>query len=133
MNTELVIFDLDGTLLNTLEDLTDSTNFILKYFNYSTRSIDEVRNFVGNGVAKLIERAIPYGLNNPNYKKCLELFKDNYKANMNNKTAPYSGIMEMLLELKKMGVKIAVVSNKFDEAVRNLCDKYFEDLIDFSA
>ncbi|MBO6256480.1 HAD family hydrolase [bacterium] len=133
MNTKLVIFDLDGTLLNTLEDLTDSTNFILKYFNYSTRSIDEVRNFVGNGVAKLIERAIPYGLNNPNYKKCLELFKDNYKANMNNKTAPYSGIMEMLLELKKMGVKIAVVSNKFDEAVRNLCDKYFEDLIDFSA
>ena len=90
MNTKLVIFDLDGTLLNTLEDLTDSTNFILKYFNYSTRSIDEVRNFVGNGVAKLIERAIPYGLNNPNYKKCLELFKDNYKANMNNKTAPYS-------------------------------------------
>lgn len=133
MNTELVIFDLDGTLLNTLEDLADSTNYALKTFNYSTRSIDEVRNFVGNGVDKLIERAIPDGLNNPNYKKCLELFKNNYKANMNNKTTTYPGIMEMLEELKKMNVKTAVVSNKFDEAVRDLCSKYFNGLIDFSA
>lgn len=132
MNTELVIFDLDGTLLNTLEDLADSTNYALKTFNYPTRTIDEVRNFVGNGVAKLIERAIPDGLYNPNYKKCLELFKNNYKANMNNKTAPYSGIMELLEELKKMNVKTAVVSNKFDEAVRDLCCKYFNGLIDFS-
>lgn len=128
-----VIFDLDGTLLNTLDDLADSTNYALSEFGYPTRTIDEVRQFVGNGVAKLIERAIPEGKNNPNFEKCLAIFKENYAQNMYNKTAPYNGIIEMLSNLKSKGIKIAVVSNKFDLAVKELCKKYFEGFIDFAA
>lgn len=128
-----VIFDLDGTLLNTLDDLADSTNYALSRFGYPTRTIDEVRQFVGNGVAKLIERAIPEGKNNPNFEKCLAIFKENYAQNMYNKTAPYNGIIEMLSNLKSKGIKIAVVSNKFDLAVKELCKKYFEGFIDFAA
>ncbi len=128
-----VIFDLDGTLLNTLDDLADSTNYALSRFGYPTRTIDEVRQFVGNGVAKLIERAIPEGKNNPNFEKCLAIFKENYAQNMYNKTAPYNGIIEMLSNLKSKEIKIAVVSNKFDLAVKELCKKYFEGFIDFAA
>lgn len=128
-----VIFDLDGTLLNTLDDLADSTNYALSKFGYPIRTIEEVRQFVGNGVAKLIERAIPDGKNNPNFEKCLSIFKENYAQNMYNKTAPYNGIIEMLSNLKSKGIKIAVVSNKFDLAVKELCKKYFEGFIDFAA
>lgn len=128
-----VIFDLDGTLLNTLDDLAASTNYALSRFGYPTRTIEEVRQFVGNGVAKLIERAIPEGKNNPNFEKCLAIFKENYAQNMYNKTAPYNGIIEMLSNLKSKGIKIAVVSNKFDLAVKELCKKYFEGFIDFAA
>ena len=128
-----VIFDLDGTLLNTLDDLADSTNYALSRFGYPARTIEEVRQFVGNGVAKLIERAIPEGKNNPNFEKCLAIFKENYAQNMYNKTAPYNGIIEMLSNLKSKGIKIAVVSNKFDLAVKELCKKYFEGFIDFAA
>lgn len=128
-----VIFDLDGTLLNTLDDLADSTNYALSKFGYPTRTIGEVRQFVGNGVAKLIERAIPEGKNNPNFEKCLSIFKENYAQNMYNKTAPYNGIIEMLSNLKSKGIKIAVVSNKFDLAVKELCKQYFEGFIDFAA
>ena len=120
-----VIFDLDGTLLNTLDDLADSTNYALSKFGYPTRTIDEVRQFVGNGV--------PEGKNNPNFEKCLAIFKENYAQNMYNKTAPYNGIIEMLSNLKSKGIKIAVVSNKFDLAVKELCKKYFEGFIDFAA
>lgn len=130
MKINTVIFDLDGTLLNTLNDLADSTNFSLVQFGYPQRTIEEVRNFVGNGVAKLIERAIPEGKNNPNFDKCLEIFKTHYSQNMYNKTAPYNGILEMLSNLRDKGYKIAVVSNKFDTAVKELCKKYFPNLID---
>lgn len=130
---KIVIFDLDGTLLNTLDDLADSTNYALSKFGYPTRTIEEVQQFVGNGVAKLIERAIPDGKNNPNFEKCLSIFKENYAQNMYNKTAPYNGIIEMLSNLKSKGIKIAVVSNKFDLAVKELCKKYFEGFIDFAA
>lgn len=127
MKKQAIIFDLDGTLLNTLDDLADSTNFALKQFNYPSHTIDEIRNFVGNGVAKLIERAIP---EQTNFEKCLKVFKQHYSQNMYNKTAPYKGILPMLLELKQKGYKIAVVSNKYDAAVKELCQKYFPNLID---
>ena len=130
---KIVIFDLDGTLLNTLDDLADSTNYALAKFGYPTRTIEEVRQFVGNGVAKLIERAIPDGKKNPNFEKCLAIFKENYAQNMYNKTAPYVGILEMLSNLKSKGLKIAVVSNKFELAVKELCKKYFDGYIDFAA
>ncbi len=128
-----VIFDLDGTLLYTLEDLTDSVNFSLKKYNYPQKTIDQIRNAVGNGVYKLCERVVPEGKNNPLYNEILETFKQNYSNNMFNKTSPYEGIIPLLHDLKSNNYKIAVVSNKFDSAVRDLCTKYFNGLIDFAA
>lgn len=133
MRKKIVIFDLDGTLLNTLDDLTDSTNFMLEKFNYPKRTKEEIRNFVGNGVAKLIERAIPYGKNNSDFENCVKTFKEIYSQNMYNKTAPYDGVIDMLNILKNNNYKISVVSNKFDMAVKELCKKYFLNLIDFSS
>ena len=132
MQKKIVIFDMDGTLLNTLEDLMISTNYVLSQFNYTTHTIEEVSFFVGNGVAKLIERAIPNGLNNPNYEKCLEIFKEYYAKNMYNNTSTYKGIPELLKYLKEKNLKTAVVSNKFDLAVKELSKKYFGDLIDIA-
>ena len=132
MQKKIFIFDMDGTLLNTLEDLMISTNYALSKFGYKSHSIDEIRQFVGNGVAKLIERAIPNGLNNENYEECLKIFKEHYAKNMYNHTAVYDGILEMLKALKEKGIKTAVVSNKFDLAVKDLSNKYFGNLIDIA-
>lgn len=132
MQKKIFIFDMDGTLLNTLEDLMISTNYALSQFDYPTHTIEEIRFFVGNGVAKLIERAIPDGLNNSNYEKCLEIFKKHYAKNMYNHTSAYVGIPELLKNLKDKGIKTAVVSNKFDLAVKELSNKYFGDLIDIA-
>ena len=129
---KIFIFDMDGTLLNTLEDLMISTNYALSQFNYPTHTLEEIRFFVGNGVAKLIERAIPNGVNNLNYEKCLEIFKAHYAKNMYNHTSVYDGISEMLENLKNKGIKTAVVSNKFDLAVKELSKKYFGNLIDIA-
>ena len=133
MKKKIVIFDLDGTLINTLEDLKNSTNYAHSCLNYPTKTIDEICQFVGNGVAKLIERAIPDGKDNPDFQQCLETFKNHYSKNMYNKTAPYNKIPQMLKTLKQKGYITAVVSNKFDMAVKELCSKYFPDLIDFAA
>lgn len=130
MSINTVIFDLDGTLLYTLEDLADSTNYALKFFGYPERTIEEVKEFVGNGVSLLIERAIPDGKQNTNFENCLNMFKQHYSDNMYNKTKPYDGIIELLTSLKQQNYKIAVVSNKFDSAVKNLCEKYFFGLVD---
>ncbi len=127
-----VIFDMDGTILDTLEDLKESTNFALKSFGFPTRTLDEVRNFVGNGVRILFERAVPKNCDKNTLEKCIEIFKKHYSENMYNHTKPYNGILKILKELKNDGVKIAVVSNKFDEAVKILSEKYFKDLIDIS-
>lgn len=128
-----VIFDLDGTLLNTLEGLKNSTNFALREFGYSEHPIENIRKFVGNGVAKLIERALPDGTANPDYEKCLKTFKEHYSKTMESATRPYDGVVELLKELKSRDMKIAVLSNKFDTAVKTLCDKYFSGLIDIAA
>ena len=124
-----IIFDLDGTLLNTLEGLKNSTNFALKKFNSPEITLEQTRSFVGNGVQKLIERAIPNGEKNPDFEKCLNTFKEHYSKTMYQKTVAYDGIEDMLTELKKRGVKTGVVSNKFDTAVKELCKNYFDGLI----
>lgn len=126
------IFDLDGTLLYTLEDLTDSTNYALGCFNYSPCTVSQVRSYVGNGVRLLIARAIPQGEDNPVFEECLKTFKSHYKNNMYNKTKPYDGVMEILTRLKKLGIKTAVVSNKFDTATKELCSHYFDKKIDIA-
>lgn len=132
MTINAVIFDLDGTLLNTIEDLTESTNFALSAFGFPVKTVSEVNSYVGNGVAKLIERAIPGGKNNKDFEPCLKMFKYHYSNNMQNLTKPYKGIAELLKSLKERGIKTAVVSNKFDSAVRELTEKYFSGLIDIS-
>ena len=125
-----VIFDLDGTLLNTLEDLKEAANFALSEFGYPKRSLEEIRCFVGNGVRKLIERAVPEACEN--IDECLCVFKKNYSENMCNNTVPYNGTLKILKDLQDNGVKIGVVSNKFDSAVKELCKKYFGNLVDIA-
>ena len=124
---DTVIFDLDGTLLDTLEDLCDSTNFALRYFGYPERTLTEIRSFVGNGIGVLIEKALPEGKANIHYEKVLKIFKEHYATNCNNKTRAYDGIYDLLDKLKLNGYKIAVVSNKVDSAVKELCQRYFKD------
>lgn len=126
---DTVIFDLDGTLLNTLDDLTDSVNYALELNDFPARTIEEVRSFVGNGVARLMELSIPYGLDNPQYDKCLADFRNHYSENMQNKTGTYNGILELLKELSTEDYKLAIVSNKFDSAVKGLNQIYFKEYI----
>lgn len=126
---DTVVFDLDGTLLNTLEDLTDSVNFALARYGFPGRKTAEVRSFLGNGAARLMELSIPDGMNNPQYEKCVADFRNHYSVNMQNKTLAYKGIMELLGQLSKEDYKIAIVSNKFDKAVKELNQVYFGEYI----
>ncbi len=129
---EAVVFDLDGTLLNTLDDLCDSVNYALVNKGYPKRSLDEVRSFVGNGVEKLMMRAVPENTSEEDALEALSIFKNHYKLNSKNKTKPYEGIMDLLKELKRNGFKMAIVSNKFDEAVKELNKEFFGEYIDFA-
>lgn len=99
------IFDLDGTLLYTLEDLKESVNFALAKYDYAPRTLEEVRNFVGNGVRLLMERAVPQGAENPDFEAILKCFKEHYAENMYNKTKPFDGILEMLEVLQNAVTK----------------------------
>ena len=130
--TDTVIFDLDGTLLDTLEDLTDSVNHAMEKFGFPVHTIEEIRTFVGNGAPKLLERSIPDGVANPDYEAALTAFKAHYAEHCEDKTGPYEGVPEMLAGLKEQGYHLAVVSNKFDGAVKKLCKKYFGEFISVS-
>ena len=124
------IFDLDGTLLSTLGDLAASCNYALRTNGLPERTIDEVRQFVGNGVKKLMERAIPGGLDNYKFDKTYADFRQHYMQHNLDTTKPYDGVMEMLEELRKRGKKVAVVSNKFYAATQELCRHFFgEELV----
>ncbi|NLJ96893.1 MAG: HAD family hydrolase [Clostridiales bacterium] len=125
MRYDTIIFVLDGTLLNTLDDLKDSLNFSLTNHGYEPRTLEEVRRFVGNGVGKLVERSLPLHTSQEDAETCLATFKDHYNKNMQNKTRPYDGIMELLLDLNRFGFNLAIVSNKFDTAVKELAKEYF--------
>ena len=129
MKYKTVIFDLDGTLLDTLQDLTNSVNFALQAMKYPERTLSEVRMFVGNGIGKLIERAVPKGTNTLDIQKTLQIFKSHYEQHCEDYTAPYPGIYELLDFLKEQGVQTAIVSNKADFAVKKLCKKYFANSI----
>ena len=132
MKYMIAIFDLDGTILNTLEDLADSTNYALKTCGYPERTMDEVRQFVGNGIRKLMERAVPEGTPAEEVDRVHETFTAHYKVHCADKTRPYDGIMELLQNLKKDGCKLAVVSNKADYGVQELCKQYFDRVFDFA-
>ncbi len=126
---ETYIFDLDGTLLSTLNDLAASTNYALRTHHMPERTLDEVRQFVGNGVKKLMERAIPGGTDNPDFDNTYATFRQHYMQHNLDTTKPYPGIMEMLQQLHNEGKNVAVVSNKFYAATRDLCRHFFAHLV----
>ena len=130
MKYDLIIFDMDGTILNTLEDLKNSLNYVLQQAGYQTRTLEEVRTFVGNGIRKTIERALPSDIEEEKVDELFSLFMDYYAIHNTDNTKPYNGVIELLKELKYLGYKTAVVSNKQDSAVKSLCKKFFTGLFD---
>jgi len=129
----LAIFDLDGTVLDTLDDLADSVNAVLAANGYPTHTKQTVCSFVGNGIKKLIERAVPPYAGQQDIARVYEAFVTHYMAHCAEKTAPYEGIVAMLQALRAAGVKTAVLSNKADRATRALCKIYFAGLLDVVA
>ena len=127
---QAVLFDLDGTLLDTLDDLADAVNHTLAAHQYPRRTRGEVCRFVGNGVRNLMALALPQGTDTPCFEEILADFRTYYAANSRNKTAPYPGVIALLTALRSAGVRVGVVSNKFDAAVKVLCQDYFGDLVE---
>lgn len=119
-----ILFDLDGTLLNTLEDLTDAVNYTLLHFGCPQRTIDEVRTFVGTGAQNLIRKALPGKDTDPAVEEALEVYQAYYAAHSQVKTGPYEGILQAIREIGKK-YPVAIVSNKPDQATKTLCAKYF--------
>ena len=123
---KLVIFDLDGTLLNTIDDLGEATNYALKNAGYPTHTIASYPYFVGNGVTKLLERVLPEeAQNDENVRTLRKYFMEYYEVHNTDNTNPYPGINELLTELESAGVKLAVASNKYDSAVKKLINHFF--------
>lgn len=129
MKYESYIFDLDGTLLNTLNDLAASCNFALRSYGLPEHSVDDIRRFVGNGVRLLMTRAIPGGESFEHFEECFACFRLHYLQHNLDTTAPYPGIMELIAQLNTNGKKIAVVSNKFYQATQDLVRHFFGEQI----
>lgn len=130
MNYTTVIFDLDGTLTDTLDDLTNGVNYALSRFDFPKRSRDEIRSFVGNGVKRLINLSVPDGTDEETAARVLKAFREYYPLHSMEKTKPYDGITELVSLLKNKGVKIGVVSNKTEDAVIKIVDYYFGNIFD---
>ena len=130
---KLMIFDLDGTILATLDDLYNSVNYALSTLGYPTRSYTEVRAFVGNGMLNLIKRSAPDGASEDEIQNILTTFRSHYAIHKADCTKPYTGIEKVLDDLKKQGTILTVLSNKDDDAVGVLCEKYFPNVFDFTA
>jgi len=128
---DAILFDLDGTLLDTIADLTDSVNHALRLHGLPARTAAEVRRFIGNGASRLMELSVPGGLADPLFETCLASFQDHYAQNR-QKTRPYPGIMELLARLSGQGFRLAIVSNKPDAAVQALSREWFGALIDIA-
>lgn len=124
-----VIFDMDGTVLDTLQDLADAVNYALKSMQMPERTLEEVRCFVGNGVRRLMELSVPGGFDNPQFEETFARFKEYYGVHCNDKTKVYDGIMELLRDLKDEGYTLAIVSNKLDSAVKELNEIYFHGIV----
>ena len=132
MKYELIIFDMDGTILDTLEDLKNSMNYTLRLHNMPERTLVEIRSFVGNGIRKLIERAVISGTLENKIDEIHKDFMTHYEVHCADFTRPYDGVNELIAELRKRGYKTAVVSNKADGAVQDLCVQYFPNLFDLA-
>ena len=125
-----LIFDLDGTLLDTLADLAAATNYTLQKNGFPQRTVDEVRMFVGNGIRKLIERAVPTGTSKAVQEQVFADFNVYYKAHCADTTCAYPGVLALLKEARSMGCQTAIVSNKADYGVQELAKQYFPGLLD---
>ena len=130
MTYSAYIFDLDGTLLDTLGDLAASVNYALRSYRLPEHSIDEVRMMVGNGVRLLMERAVPGGAAHPLFDEVFATFRQHYMAHSLDTTRPYDGILDVLHQLRRRGCRTAVVSNKFDAATKSLCRHFFADAVE---
>ena len=130
MRYQTYVFDLDGTLLDTLGDLAASTNYALRTHGMPEHSLDDVRRFVGNGVRVLMERAVPQGAENPQFEAAFQTFRTHYMQHSLDTTKPYDGILETLEALKAEGCRLAVVSNKMMAATQELCRHFFHDMIE---
>ena len=126
-----IIFDLDGTLLNTLDDLADSVNHILTSHSMKTRTVDEIRSFIGNGIPTLIARSVPADTASETLSICVDEMQSYYKAHADIKTKPYDGINELLSQLRQRNIASAVVTNKAEESAKILCDRKFGDIFSF--
>lgn len=126
---EAIIFDLDGTLLNTIEDIMDSVNFALENLGYPPHSLNEYRYFIGDGIEELVKRALPEEKKEKEiFLKCLSLVKEEYRKRWYNKTKPYEGINEMLLNLNKIALKKAIFSNKPNDFTELAVKRYFSEI-----
>lgn len=132
MKYELIVFDMDGTILDTLEDLKNSMNHTLRLHSMPERTLDEIRSFVGNGIRKLIERAVVNGTPNEKIEAIYKDFMKHYEVHCADFTKPYDGINDLIQELRNRGYKTAVVSNKAHDAVLDLCEQYFPSLFDLA-
>ena len=128
MAYDVVIFDLDGTLLDTLDDLMDSCNYALSTIGAPPRTRAEIRRFVGNGIRNLMLQAVPDGADNPQFEQAYETMQTWYKAHNQIKTAPYPGVQRLIRTLKQQGVPMAVVSNKPDASVQMLVEQWFPEI-----
>ena len=126
-----VVWDMDGTILNTLEDLKDSVNHAVVSHGFKPYNLNEIRSMLGNGIKVLMELAVPEGYNNPKFDDCFNTFKEYYQQHMNDRTRPYDGIPQVMEQLYKAGWKQAIVSNKIDNAVQKLTDAYYP-FVDFA-
>ncbi|MDF2678643.1 MAG: HAD-superfamily hydrolase, subfamily variant 1 [Bacillota bacterium] len=124
-----IIFDFDGTLIYTLEDIKDSVNYALRKFNLREKSLNEIRSLVGDGAYRLIELCVHDGKNNIHFDEIFNVYKNHYSENYKNKTKPYPEIISLLNKLSEKGYKLGIVSNKYDNLVKYLNKLYFEDLI----
>ena len=127
-----IIFDLDGTLLNTIEDLTDGVNHVMEMYGYNTYSISQIKSFVGNGIMKLMETAVPNGKENEKFDEMYNEFKSYYTNHCRIKTRPYDDILNLLGLLKEQDYGLAIVSNKNDGAVKELAEYFFDDYINIA-
>lgn len=130
MKYKAVIFDMDGTILNTLEDLKNATNYSLRQFNMPERTLEEVRMFVGNGIRKLVERAVPAGTSAEKIDEVLDVFLKYYEVHSADNTSSYPGIHELVEKLKAAGIKTAVSTNKADAPAQELGKEYFNGIFD---
>ena len=128
MKYQTVLFDMDGTLLDTLTDMEAAVNHILTQYGYPVRTLEEVRRFVGNGAGLLIHRALPQGVDPAREAEVLAAYRAYYQAHNCIRTRPYEGIPELLAALRRAGVRTAVVSNKPDETTRTLAARFFPEL-----